>query len=191
MGGLPGTFRVETYAMHDNLEGAELRERSAASNRLAWIVLAMVVVVILVRYGMPFVVYHLRPGGHGPDIRTRHYVRQIHGTLRAYQMEYRRLPDWGGGEPIRFTEEHARMLEGWHGYELNPRRIRFIEIPDYFRQDGHVVDIWGHPIWMVLDTEGRGEVRVGDRIVPHRVAVSSVGPNGRNDWGRRDDITSW
>jgi hypothetical protein len=57
------------------------------------------------------------------------------------------------------------------------------------RPEEYVMDPWDRPYHTALDL-GRGYLTLGGRRVNDRIAIWSHGPNGINEWGQGDDIST-
>jgi len=71
----------------------------------------------------------------------------------------------------------------------NPTGTAFMETPDASKtHPGAFKDLWSQQHLIRLDDNRDGKIPMGERSVNSPAVVWSIGPNGRNDWGRKDDI---
>ena len=70
---------------------------------------------------------------------------------------------------------------------FNPEHEDFIDITARFLSNSIAIDPWGNAYRFALDANGNGRVTVSGRSIPGRIAVWSIGPNGRDDAGLGDD----
>ncbi len=73
----------------------------------------------------------------------------------------------------------------------NPDDRIFLEVNPTKMGDGGMIDPWDNPMNLLADWSGDGRVSVGKKVLRKPVAVWSDGPNGKNESGSGDDITSW
>lgn len=116
--------------------------------------------------------------------------RALQAAANAYLMEYGR---WPGSESEDREVENAEMMNALRGSDraTNPRKVVFYEADPSKLKDDQVVDVWGRPFHFALDGNRDNAVAFGDLRATSPVAVWSDGPNGLNEYGEGDDVTSW
>jgi hypothetical protein len=138
--------------------------------------------------------------GNVPQDKIVDYARvtpvRIAGLVAAidnYTNEYRRFPI----APLNNSNEieNRLLMEILSGHATNaaavrqnPMKLEFL----YFGSgvtNGQLVDQWRHPLHIVFGSNGF--VVIGGESVPVSIAIWSDGSNGRNEYGRGDDVTSW
>jgi hypothetical protein len=86
------------------------------------------------------------------------------------------------------SKEVIMALTGKH-QAANPYGTSFMEDPSPgMKNPGHFPDAWGNQYLIRIDDDGDGSIPMGNRSVKAGVIVWSRGPDGINDWGRKDDI---
>ncbi len=153
----------------------------------------------------------------GQILETRTLLTNIQTAVQQYFTEYHRMPvEDGSEEPVRLNQGSpvvAILLGDQAGPgRANPAGIPFLQA-NPARNGRHglienagappsLVDRWGNPLYLLMDSDRDGRVPNPDRAnrdpgiaadaPPHlrtRVAVFSAGPDGER--GTRDDIVSW
>lgn len=118
-------------------------------------------------------------------------VRALHGIHERYG----RYPLQSSPVDHSYDEDQALLLQILCGAAQppleNPDQIRFIELSDEDMGIRGMIDPWGKPVDIVADWNGDGRVSVGKKVLRKPVAVWSDGPDGKNESGSGDDITSW
>jgi len=78
---------------------------------------------------------------------------------------------------------------------LNINKIRnspYIEVPRvHLDSKGALLDPWGTPYLVILGSQSKVGVQVGDQSLNQKWAIWSCGKNKINEWGRGDDICGW
>ena len=138
----------------------------------------------------------------------------VESAVLAFDKKYQRLPsrfadkffDYHYG--LRNGESNNEVMNALQGIDgpgneahaLNPEQKQFIafEKAAYRRSGlnraGELVDPWGQPYQMVLDLDNDnicdvGEATTYDRAKAKRVAIWSLGPDGKSN--TPDDILGW
>ena len=152
-------------------------------------------------------------------LRAQAVVRDIQVAISNYLTEYNRLPvqGQGGGETPQPTDQSSQLVSILMGESsgqnsLNPRGIVFLTVNTAKNNRGglidngggsmSLVDNWGNPYYVVMDTNYDNKVAnpdtqnqdqtVSQNAPPQlrtKVAVYSLGPDGQ--LGTKDDIVSW
>lgn len=151
--------------------------------------------------------------------KTPMELKAIEFGIKGYEMEYRRfplLPDAKNALTDQRFESTGKLLACLLGRNvdgLNPREIAFIDPPaancgvhglieGTHSGDVRLVDYWGHPYIIVMDTNGDGKIdnpdvknasplvnRGAPAVLATDVLVFSRGTDGIE--GTRDDVVSW
>ncbi len=153
--------------------------------------------------------------------RTRHEVtrwalKDLTLAVKNYQVEYDRYPVPPGSQGDQRLESKGKLLDVLLGEDvdgLNPRKIAYIEPPDFTEGRGglirgtgpegsRLVDRWGHPYVIWLDTDfdnkiANPDVKNSSPLIRRAaspnlilgVIAYSLGPDGVE--GTADDIVSW
>jgi prepilin-type N-terminal cleavage/methylation domain-containing protein len=139
----------------------------------------------------------------GKKAQARNDVQQIASAIRAFELEYGRLPSNTTGDDQWIGSNNENVIKALLGLDqgLNPRNIRFLEAKVVDRQSGGVdqssyrfYDPWGSPYYIKLNTDYDNKINhYGDQFVS--VIVHSTGPDktmGKNDKIEgSDDITNF
>ena len=93
----------------------------------------------------------------------------------------------------------AQDGQGNEDHALNPRRMIFLEMGSHrpgragLNDEGDVLDAWGEPYQIVVDTDLDGVSEVEDSIyaggIDGGMIIWSCGPDRKSD--TRDDLLSW
>lgn len=148
-------------------------------------------------------------------------IKNLEAAIHNYQVEYNHLPllretSAAADLPPFLTDENTyfvRVLEGREMDGENPRRVRFLELrtakPGVAGADRtqsgmgtRLVDGWGMPLTVVLDSNGDGMVNNPDAVntdpaiagkapatLRRKVAIFSNGPDKKPHTA--DDICNW
>ena len=118
-------------------------------------------------------------------------VRALHGIHERYG----RFPLQSSSVDHSYDGDQALLFQILCGASQpppeNPERIRFIELAEEDLGERGMIDWWGKPVHIVADWSGDGRVGVGAKVLRKPVAVWSDGPDGKDESGSGDDITSW
>ena len=126
-------------------------------------------------------------------------MKQLNNGIRDYFVEYGRPPcspaliATNSGSDLVFIEDQwvsviAFMLpqNASHlGTEANPRKRQFVALTDFTIEDGEIVDPWGTPYRIILDTDFDDDPRGGS-------ALMSAGPPSGTwgvRWGDQNDLS--
>ena len=179
----------------------------------SWLRIAMMVSpALVVTVGLLF------PWPQHPTRRdvTQATLKDLTLAIKNYQVEYDRHPVPPGSQGDQRLESKGKLLGILLGEDvdgLNPRKIAYIESPDFMEGRGglirgtglegsRLVDRWGHPYVILLDTDFDNKIanpnvkntsplisRGASPKLFMGVAAYSLGPDGVE--GTADDITSW
>ena len=150
--------------------------------------LTLLVVPLLSAIAVP---NFIRARQRSQNVLTKSTIQQITSALNMYQTEYGKYPI----EDFRVDAEGSdiavqKTLRGVDT-ENNPRKIVFLELSPKSIEKDRLVDVWGHPLHFWFDGNGDSTITVGEEEVHAPVAIWSNGPNGIDDHGGGDDVTSW
>lgn len=129
----------------------------------------------------------------GKKAQARNDVQQIAAAIRAFELEYGRLPttevSTGNNDVGEFyTEDSKNVIKALIGQDtgLNPKGIVFLEAKAAkgnkggVASDGTFYDPWGRSYVIKLDSNYNGRTEYyGERLT--KVLVFSFGPNGQRD----------
>jgi hypothetical protein len=122
-------------------------------------------------------------------------VRIVANAVKSFRLEYGYDPLVTNAEkpksmvailPILMAISNAPFV-----VELNPKGIRFLDVPAYRILEGQFLDPWGRPYHITFAKNGTQTTEVGGTIVNSPIAVWSEGRNGKDQAGKGDDISSW
>ena len=130
-------------------------------------------------------------------------ISSLETAIRAYYNEYSRFPHGSGGPDMVYDNDNAELMNvlrsrdgtGNTGFQRNPRRIVFIEVPERSLsttgENPHYIDPWERRYNAATDTNFDNDVETGDPhgVIENRnVAVWSLGPEPDNP---EKHLTSW
>ena len=122
-------------------------------------------------------------------------VVSVARALHGIHERYGRYPLQSSSVDHAYDGDQALLLQILCGASQpppeNPDQIRFIELANEDEGERGMIDPWGKPVHIVADWSGDGRVSVGTKILDEKIAVWSDGPDGKNESGSGDDITSW
>lgn len=117
---------------------------------------------------------------------------ELRVALTNYYTEYRRFPDLNAGaEGDTETLSDATLIQILTGSDAarNPRQIQFFHArSENLDPSGGLLDPWGNPYRVVLDTDYDNRITVGGEQKSATVDVGSDGPDGIG--GTADDLPS-
>jgi hypothetical protein len=126
-------------------------------------------------------------------VKAKNTAAQLVLATNQYYREYGRLPLSTAHQNADFSPANGALLDVLRGLnpQENPRGIVFFETPaDRFRGSA-LVDPWGRPYRIVLDTNYDNQINLGGQFISMPVAIWSMGKNGRDESGAGDAIASW
>lgn len=147
----------------------------------------------------------------GFHLKDRAIVKDLQIVLEMYKLDYNRfpLPATSATKLDLSLRSRGPMLQALNGGEaggLNPKKILYVELPmaknrkNGLWQDGAewvLSDRWGEPFYVVLDTNGDGEIANPEggaehlpAMLPVEVLVYSSGPD-RDPTTWKDNVCSW
>ena len=143
---------------------------------------------------------------------ARHDVKQLETAFRAYYDEYKRWPtgltSYDTGSDIEDTTTGIQVESGvvamLSGEDepvgMNPKLVRFFEVPSERLSSGDFVDPWGNPYKYMLDYNHNDKVHIWftsnswETNLMRYAAVWSRGEDGSDestDGQNEDDVVSW
>jgi prepilin-type N-terminal cleavage/methylation domain-containing protein len=164
--------------------GEHLAATSSAFT-LIEILVVISIIAILASLGFPAMRGALESGRKA---QARNDVQQIAAAIRAFQLEYGRLPSSDTGSDV-FSDDNSGIMKALLGKDadLNPRNIAFLSPKATTTGKGGLdtassmfYDPWGKPYFIKLNTDYDNVVEYyGDNYVA--VVVGSMGPNKDRD----------
>ena len=139
--------------------------------------------------------YYIVTGCPGEKSECKRDVMDVARALHGIHDQYGRYPLQSSPVDHYYDGDQALLLKILCGAAQppleNPKRIVFIELTNEDEGERGMIDLWGKPVHIVADWSGDGRVGVGANVLHEKVAVWSDGPDGKNESGAGDDITSW
>lgn len=190
-----------------------LHRTAAACRAFTLIELLIVIAIIAILAGLAFPAVQGALES-GRKAQARNDLQQLVMAVRAFQLEYGRLPTVdGSGE---FSTDNDKLMNVLRGtadagaqLQMNPRKIPFME-PKIAKTtkgglgpDGKFYDPWGTPYRVRLDEDYNNNIDnfyssgAGFGTLNYSVIAASAGPDktpgsGNKDAGTaKDDLTSW
>lgn len=123
--------------------------------------------------------------------RTNQAMEQLETSLNRYYAEYGKHP-FDGNSDVKLASNGSLMdlLRGKSGMKNNPREIAFFfGGSGLIDGEGNLVDAWGRPYEILLDTDSSGQIDLGAERINRPIAVRSSGPDQL--FGTDDDIRTW
>ena len=159
--------------------------RFAAAFTLIELLVVIAIIAVLASLGFAAMRGALESG---KKAQARNDVQQIAAAVRAFQLEYGRMPSsQTGGDS--YTDDNASVIKALIGKDedLNPRNIGFLSPKTTQTGKGGMdpssstfYDPWGNSYFIKLNTDYDNVVEYyGDNYVT--VVVGSKGPNKRQD----------
>lgn len=169
--------------------------------------IAAIAVVVSVVYGLFASPHPIH--GHPPEIRVRKAASELEKALEFYRLEYQRFPeiaesnsDFSGETPPDLITALLAVRDHEATERLNRRRVQFFtarrakktnRIGIVKTSDGsfQLLDWWGQPYQLFLDTNEDGKIRIPKpngnfRVADGQVFVISAGPD--RVIGTKDDV---
>jgi len=164
--------------------------RRPAAFTLIELLVVIAIIAILAGLSFPAIRGALNSG---KKAQARNDVQQIAAAIRAFELEYGRLPTsqvQSGNNDVGefYTEDSKTVIKALIGQDstLNPRNINFLEAKTAqsnkggIATDGTFYDPWGKSYVIKMDSNYNGKTEYyGDRFT--KVIVFSFGPNGTRD----------
>lgn len=190
-------LHVPAFLHSPSSETRTSRERSAFT--LVELLIVIAIIAILAGLAFPAVQGALNSG---KKAQARNDVQQIAAAIRAYQLEYGRLPSSvtspGDGDEDFLGKDRSKevigILTGENTSNLNPQGRAFLEAKTTTSRKGGIdpsdktfYDPWGEPYLIKLDTSYNNKLEyysTGGAANPNvfsSVIVISTGPNKTQD----------
>jgi prepilin-type N-terminal cleavage/methylation domain-containing protein len=123
--------------------------------------------------------------GSGRKAQARNDVAQLTAAVKAFQLEYGRLPISGTSTSDNLNAPNTNVISALtSSNELNPKGIVFFE-PKQAKSGkggldaGEYKDPWGTPYKFMLDTSYDNRIIVNSQTNFTTVVVESGGPDGK------------
>ncbi len=181
---IPATSRSAATTISLSFQVSARRPpRKASGFTLIELLVVIAIIAILAGLAFPAVQGAL---GQAKKAQARNDVQQIASAIRAFELEYGRMPTTASGADDLYTEDSKNIMRALMGQDssLNPRNIIFLDAKTAKNKKGGVdpsdytfYDPWGKSYVIKMDTNYDGKTEYyGDRFT--KVIVLSAGPNG-------------
>ena len=153
--------------------------KPASPSAFTLIELLIVIAIIAILAGLAFPAVQGALEG-GKKAQARNDVHQLATAIKAFQMEYGRLPSDTSGSDDMDADNADIVAALTESNSLNPRGIIFFE-PKMAKQgrnglDGGVYkDPWGNPYTFILDTDYNNKITNQGQVSFTTVIVTSPG----------------
>ena len=134
-----------------------------------------------------------RVKGNAQRMEAKNMDMQLVTALKQYHIEYGKFPLASTKLDTDSEPDNGAVLDVLRAVNTsdNPRRVAFFVARAESFRGSALVDPWGHPYRIMLDTNLDNQLNVGSEVVQQNVVVWSLGKNGRDESGMGDDIPSW
>jgi type II secretion system protein G len=156
-----------------------LRKRAAFT--LIELLVVIAIIAILAGLALPAVTGAL---GSGRKAQARNDVAQLAAAIKAFQLEYGRLPSSGSGGDL-LSAPNAEIISALTSSNtLNPRGTVFFEPKAYAKgksgtnSSGVYLDPWGNAYTFMLDTDYNNRINIAGNQVFTTAVIQSAGPDG-------------
>jgi prepilin-type N-terminal cleavage/methylation domain-containing protein len=167
--------------------------RPAEAFTLIELLVVIAIIAILAGLAFPAVSGAL---GSGRKAQARNDVAQLGAAIKAFQLEYGRLPVSGTATADNLDAPNTNVISALiASNELNPKGIVFFEAKQAKSGKGGLdtggvyKDPWGNPYKFLLDTSYDNRIILGGQTNFTTVIVESGGPDGRMS-ATNDNISS-
>ena len=171
-----------------NFAGSRKKVRDWPILHTLWLIASIMQIAYLCH-----VMGHLPKHSEAHECRSK--IEMIRVAMQQFHKLYDRFPLQSEPMDHPYVSDQARLIRILRGTENNlkedPAISVFLEVNDKDKGDRGMLDPWENPMHIVADWSGDGRVSVGANVLHEKVAVWSDGPNGKNEFGSGDDITSW
>jgi prepilin-type N-terminal cleavage/methylation domain-containing protein len=184
---IPATSRSAATTISLSFQVSALRPpRKASGFTLIELLVVIAIIAILAGLAFPAVQGAL---GSGRKAQARNDVAQLTAAIKAFQLEYGRLPVAPTGTGDLTNAPNASVISALtSSNDLNPRGITFIEVNAYRKgkggtnSSGAFLDPWGTEYQISLDTSydnriGPINLGAGNQTYMTTVIVQSAGPD--------------
>ena len=125
----------------------------------------------------------------------RFKIELLGTAMEQFHERYGRFPLQSESEDHAYVTDQARLIRILCGtdnnLQENPDGIIFLEVKSKDKGERGMIDPWGNPMHIVADWSGDGRISLGAKVLHQKFAIWSDGPDGKNESGSGDDITSW
>lgn len=130
--------------------------------------------------------------GRGKETRAEADIHALKVAIGQYESSYGYLPDTSSNTDVAKNTGDSTFLDILAG-PGNKRNIQFLEPRTDDSGNNVFLDPWRNPYQIQLDTGYNNQVTIpgSGKKVKSSVAIWSYGPNGEDDGGEDDDLTSW
>ena len=197
-----------------NLVDTKAIQKFRASRGFTLIELLVVITIIAILASVAFPVVN-GVMARARKVRALAVAKDLQVAIKSYQTEYNRYPsDRTGSDSEEKTDSSdlVSVLNGVNSSDLNPREIKFIDLPMAKNGSGGLVgsggggfsllDDWTQPYVVIMDTDYNNRIDNPDSSnsdpkvssgappeLPLGVAVYSTGPD--KEASTKDDVTTW
>jgi prepilin-type N-terminal cleavage/methylation domain-containing protein len=160
--------------------------RKASGFTLIELLVVIAIIAILAGLAFPAVQGAL---GSGRKAQARNDIAQLAAAVKAFQLEYGRLPTTNAGSDFSTTNNQPIIAAlTTNTGNLNPRNLTFMEINAYRKgksgtnSSGNFLDPWSNSYRISLDTSydnriGPTNLGAGNQTYMTTVIVESAGPD--------------
>jgi hypothetical protein len=115
-------------------------------------------------------------------------------AIASYTNEYNRFPIAPANNSNEIDNRLLMEILSGHAtndaaIRQNPMKSELFDVSGKGVTNGQLVDEWLHPLHIVFGSNGT--VAIGGESVRVPIAIWSDGSNGKNEYGRGDDVSSW
>ncbi|GEM_PF-6222481 len=129
--------------------------------------------------------------------KTRSQILKVNIAVWMYKDRYGRYPFGDKNTDSKLTtneyDELMELLTGEDGPDpdniagANKDNIKYLCVTENYNQKGYL-DPWGSRYNIIVDFDGDGIIKLGDREFQGKIMIYSSGPNKKDNNGRLDDM---
>ena len=196
-----------------NLVETKAVQKFRASRGFTLIELLVVITIIAILAGVAFPVVN-GVMAKARKVKTLAVAKDLQVAIKSYQTEYNRYPSTADSDVTVLTNtgDLINVLVGQNSGMLNPREIKFVDLPMAKNGTGGLViaggggntliDDWGSPFSIIMDTNNdnlitnpdtaNSDPKVSSGAPPEMPLGVAVFSNGADKvQSTKDDVTSW